>query len=269
MSSLADIPSEVECRQIFYEVTHHGLVTCQCGDEINWSINNGYGWCRTCRCQFYPKARTMFAGSNLPCRQIFALLWCWQHRQSPGSVSVALDLTYPTIRRWYKRFREHLPPDDDMKLSGIVEVDEAYFGKKRHGHQTIVIGAIERYLDPRLNTRCLKLKIIPDTEQKTLEQFIEDSIEPGSLVVTDCHGGYNDLEFLGWSHETWNHSKGHYAGTNHIEQNWSAMKRYLRKLYGNIPTRDLQLILNEWQARHNRPELFSSPKDYLCMVVGD
>jgi transposase-like protein len=96
-----------------------------------------------------------------------------------------------------------------------------------------------------------------------LEKFLEDNVERSSIVITDCHAGYNDIEWLGYAHEAWNHQRGHFAGTNHIEQNWSAMKRYMRKLYGSIPTKDIQLILNEWMARHNRPELFSSPESYL------
>jgi transposase-like protein len=124
-----------------------------------------------------------------------------------------------------------------------------------------VVGAIER------DTKRLKLRIIPDTEQDSLEKFLEDNVERDSLVVTDCHMGYNDIEWLGFCHESWNHSQGHFAGANHIEQNWSAMKRYLRKLYGCIPTRDLQLILNEWMARHNTPELFISPSDYLRATI--
>jgi len=236
MSSLADIPSESECRQILYEATHHGLIACNCGNEIQWPEGRNYGWCNLCRQQFYPKSRTFFSSSNLSCRQIFQLIWCWQNRQSPGSMRNILGIGYPAIRRWYKQLRTHLPYDDHLgKLSGIVEVDESYFGKRRYGHQTIIVGAIERFLDPTTNTRHLKLQIIPDTESETLEAFIETNIERGSLVVTDCHAGYNDLEFLGYSHETWNHSKGHLAGTNHIEQNWSIMKRYMRKLYGNIP----------------------------------
>jgi transposase-like protein len=154
-------------------------------------------------------------------------------------------------------------------LSGIVEVDEAYFGKRQFGHQTIVVGAIERLQDPITGRRRLKLQIIPDTEQDSLEKFLEDNVERDSLVITDCHMGYNDIGWLGYSHESWNHSKGHFAGTNHIEQNWSAMKRYMRKLYGCVPTKDLQLILNEWEARHNYPELFTTPERYLFAVVGD
>ena len=269
MSSLADIPSENKCKQIFYEVTHGGLTTCSCGQSIIWKTNRNYGWCKYCRRKIFPKSRTFFSSSNLSCSQIFQLIWCWQNRQSPGSTKNILGIGYPAVRRWYKALREHLLPNDLTKLCGIVEVDEAYFGKRRYGNQTIVIGAIERIPDPITKTKRLKLQIIPDTESETLEQFIETSIESGSLVVTDCHGGYNDIEWLGYSHETWNHSKGHYAGTNHIEQTWSAMKRYLRKLYGNIPTRNIQLILNEWEARHNQPELFISPQEYLRWVVRD
>jgi hypothetical protein len=179
-------------------------------------------------------------------------------------------LSYPTIRRWYRRFREHLPPDDvNCKLSGIVEVDEAYFGKKRFNNQVIVLGAIERLPNPTTGQRLLKLEIAPNTERESLEPFIGRHIETGSLVVTDCNPSYSEIVLLGFDHEYWNHSKGHYAGTNHIEQNWSAMKRYMRKLYGSIPTKNIQLILSEWMARHNRPELFNSPEGYLRGCVRD
>ena len=146
---------------------------------------------------------------------------------------------------------------DQAMLSGIVEVDEAWFGKRKFGGQTIVMGAIER------DTGRLKLARIPDTEQNSLEGFLEEHVARGSLVVTDAKTGYNGLEFLGFGHESWNHSAGHFAGTNHIEANWSAMKRHLRKLYGCIPTKKLQFVLNEWEARHNRPTLFDSPQIFL------
>lgn len=269
MYSLADILSEVKCKKIIHDITNKCRSTCSCGAKIAWKASTEYGWCKQCRKQIYPKASTWLSGSNLSCRQILQLVWCWQNRQSPGSVISAINLSYPTIERWYKRFRQHLPADDSIKLCGIVEVDESYFGKKRHGGQTIVIGAIERLPHPRTGQRRLKLRIIPDTEQDSLEKFLEDNVERNSLVITDCHSGYNDIEWLGYSHETWNHSRGHFSGTNHIEQNWSAMKRYMRKLYGSVPTKDLGLILNEWQARHNRPELFKAPDVFILSSVGD
>jgi transposase-like protein len=175
---------------------------------------------------------------------------------------MALGLSYPSVRRWYRLFRSQIPPIHQRRqLSGIVEVDEAYFGKRKFGHQVIVIGAIER------DSKYLRLQIIPKAEQRHLETFINRHVKPGSIVVTDANPGYNDLNILGYKHETWNHSQGHFAGTNHIEQNWSAMKRYMRKLYGNVPTRDIQLILTEWEARHNRPEWFESVEGFLRLLV--
>ena len=267
MSSLADIPKEAQCREIIYQASgagraHHSHV-------VIWPKGKDYGWCKTCRVKLRPKASSLLYGSKLSYRQLYQLIWCWQQRQSPGSAKAIASVEYVAVRRWYKRWREYLPPDSTPKLAGIVEVDEAYFGKQRYGHQVIIVGAIERLPSPTTGVRRLKLQIIPDTEPASLELFLQHNVERGSLVVTDCHMGYSDIEWLGYSHETWNHSQGHFAGTNHIEQNWSAMKRYMRKLYGSVPTKELQLILDEWQARHNQPELFSSPENYLRAVVPD
>lgn len=260
MTSLANIPGEARCKQLVYQMLTSKTNCTGCSGRISW--RREYGWCPSCRVKIRPKAQTWFRGSKLRYRHIWLLIWCWQKRQSPGSARLATGLSYTTVARWYRRFRAHLPPDDrTWLLGGVVEVDEAWFGKKRFGGQTIVIGAIERH------TKRLKLQIIPDTDQDSLELFIEQTVARGSLVVTDCAAGYNDIEWLGYGSERWNHSQGNFAGTNHIEGTWSAMKRYLRKLYGCIPTTELQLILNEWMARHNRHSLFASPAAYLAATL--
>lgn len=264
MTSLAfqKLPGEARCKQYIQKLTSGSTHCSNCGGTLCFKRSVTYGWCRICRTKVRPKAATWFRGSKLTYRQVFVLLHCWQTRQSPGATKLATGLSYTTIQRWYWRFRVLIPPDDQKQfLSGIVEVDEAYFGKKRFGGQTIVIGAIER------DTKRLKLQVIPDTEQDSLEGFLEATVQRDSFVVTDCHAGYNDIGFLGMGHESWNHSKGHFAGTNHIESTWSAMKRHLRKLYGCIPTKRLQLILNEWMARHNNLRLFASPQDYLMLTL--
>lgn len=259
MSSLA-LPREAGCKQLVYRLLANQTTCKTCNGKLAWKRE--YGWCSTCRIKIRPKAATWFRSSNLSYRQLFLLLHCWQKRQSPGAARLATGLSYTTVRRWYWRFRSLVPKDkhQDM-LSGVVEVDEAWFGKKRYGGQTIVVGAIER------DTKRLKLQIIPDTEQDSLESFLETNVTRDSLVVTDCGSGYSGIEWLGYTREAWNHSKGHFAGTNHIEATWSAMKRYLRKLYGCIPTKKLQLILNEWMARHNNLRLFASPTEYLKATV--
>ena|GEM_PF-6753586 len=84
---------------------------------------------------------------------------------------VCKDCYRPRVIQPFKggieRFRTHIPPDGGEMLSGIVAVDEAWFGKRRFGGQKIVIGAIET------DTRKLRLQIIPDTEQDSIELFLE------------------------------------------------------------------------------------------------
>ena len=93
-----------------------------------------------------------------------------------------------------------------------------------------------------------------------------------------CHAGlhenycnwwaYDELELLGYAHESWNHSKGRFAGTNQGENIWSVTKRHARKLFGGrILTRQLDSLCLEWMARANQPELFASPIAFLRFTM--
>lgn len=258
MTSLANIPGEARCKQVVHHLLTKQTTCTHCQGSISWKRE--YGWCKTCRIKVRPKAATWFRGSNLSYRQLFLLLWCFQNRQSPNTARLVVGVSYTTVRRWYWRFRANLPTALP-KLSGIVEVDESFFGKQKYGHQTLVAGAIER------DTRKCRLQIIPDRAQDSLELFLTATVARTSLLLTDAHAGYHDLEFYGYTHERCNHSNGHFGPTNQIENFWGVMKRYLKKLYGCIPTQNLELILNEWMARQNSPWLFTSPQNYLKVTL--
>ena len=255
MTSLAEIPGEARSHRYIYKLMF-STDRCSCC-EGKLLFRKSYTWCRACRTKTSAKAVSWLRGSNLSHRKILQLIWCWQAKKSPGFAKDALHLSYPTIARWYGRLRAHLPPDTPDKLSGLVEIDESFFGKKKYGGQTIVVGAIEP------TTRRIKLQIIDNRDQDTLEEFSELNIAKNTQVMTDLHGGYADLHSLGYEHLRFNHSKGEYTHTNQIENLWGVIKRYMRKLYGCIPTKHLQSILDEWTARQNRPSLFCSPQDYL------
>lgn len=267
MSSLAEIPGEARCKQLVHQLLTNQKGCTACGGTIAWKRSREYGWCKHCRVKVRPKAGTWFRGSKLSYRQLLTLLWCWQERQSPRTACLVVGVSYTTTARWYQRFRSLLPNWPDELLSGLVEVDESFFGKARYGHQTMVIGAIER------DSRKLRLQVITDREQDTLELFLTSHVARQSLILTDAWAGYSDLEFYGYAHERCNHSHGHFGPTNTIENMWGVMKRHLKKLYGCIPTKNIQLTLTEWMARQNSPQLFVSPKAYLeftlCSVLVD
>jgi len=54
---------------------------------------------------------------------------------------------------------------------------------------------------------------------------------------------------------------------NRIESVWSALKRQIRRSYGQIRTNKLDEMVIEWEARYNCPELFKNPLTYLKGVL--
>ncbi len=256
MTSLADSPGNVWCHRYFYQIVYSSKECSVCQGKLNFKAN--YAWCKACRVKTSAKAVTWLRSSKLSYKQIYQLVWCWQRRKDPGFVKDALGLSYTTIKRWYSRFRCSLPPDKQNKpLTDLVEADESFFGKQKYGGQKIVLGAIEP------SSRRIKLQVVDDRSQSTIESFFELHVASQTAVMTDLHYGYEGLSDIGYDHYSFNHSKGEYSNTNQIENFWGVIKRYMRKLYGCIPTQNLESILSEWVIRQNQPHLFIKPENYL------
>jgi len=259
MNSIASLPGNWQCHKQLFKIVW-GVDHCpDCGGKLLFRPN--YEWCKQCRLKTSVKGETWLRYSNLPYRKLWLLIWCWQQKQTIGSTRQLCGVSYPTIRKWFKRFRTVLPKDRTV-LSGLVEADESAFGKQKFGNQIWVVGAIER------DTRQIKLRIIPSRDRDSLEQFILDNVEPGSHINTDAWGAYNELSLLGYTHDWCNHSIGHFGETNLIENLWSVIKRHLRSMYNSkLTLTDLPLILNEWQIRQNKPKLMYNVSNYLNATV--
>lgn len=264
MSKLPDISSNLKCWRKLNKLVFGDSVSCpQCTASLHQNYQSRYLWCSACRRKYRPTAHkgSWLYGMKLSPRQLFMLLWAWQNRKSPDTACLLAGVSYTSVRRWYSHFRCNLPEPDTV-LEGIVQVDESFFGKqKSQQSQVIVVGAIEP------TERKIVLRATNSRTKEVLEQFVDDAIAPGSLVVSDKWYGYQDLPFLGYGHESHNHSIGQFGATNQIEGLWSCIKRYLRKLYGCVPTRHIGLILKEWTARQNQPSWFTSPENYLRVAL--
>lgn len=254
MNSLTNLPSERQCHKQIFNAVYSSTGCPSCTGRLLFRA--AYAWCRVCRKKHSVKSVCWLRGSNLSFRQLWLLIWCWQQQKSTGTTVDVAGCSYPTVRRWLRRFRQHLP-ESTLELSGIVEVDESFFGKQKFGAQTIVVGAIER------DTRRVRLQIVPDRAQDTLEPFLTRCVSRTAHLTTDAHSGYNDLEFYCYSHERCNHSHGHFGPTNMIENFWGVIKRSLRRLYGKLTLPDLPNILKEREQRQNQPELFYNVASYL------
>lgn len=227
-----------------------------------------YLWCRLCRKKLRVTAwrGSWLYGMKLAPRQLFELLWCWQNRKSLEATMLFVRVSYPTVSRWFSRFRENLPEDTPL-LEGLIQADESYFAKLKSKQDTLIVtGAIEQ------DTGRMVLQITGEfydgRSRDALESFVQDYIKPGSLVVTDKWYGYDELPLLGYCHKSHNHSKGDFANTNKAQLIWSVAKRHMRKLYGQrILTHQLKELCKEWMARANHPNLFKDPLTYLRFTL--
>ena len=263
MNKLPNFASNKKCWQALNELVFGPRLCCpNCQTGLYENYLARYLWCKQCRRKYRPTAQagSWLRGTKLQPRQLFVLLWCWQNRKSPDTARLLARTSYPSVQRWYGCFRRQLPSSQTLLLTTAVAADESFFGRQRSTQdQILVAGAIS-------STNQLRLRTITQRDTKTLCTFIQDTVTAGAIVVTDEWRSYHALKYLGYTHTTCNHAHGDYAGSNQIERVWSALKRYLRKLYGCIPTRNLDLILKEWEARHNLPHLFTNPETYLTCL---
>lgn len=92
------------------------------------------------------------------------------------------------------------------KLCGLIEVDEAYLGGKKHGKrgrgaegENLVLTAAE--CDGKGIGR-IGLSHIPDVSGITLCNTIGGMAKSGAMVITDGWTGYAGLEQVGYGHQT-------------------------------------------------------------------
>ena len=73
---------------------------------------------------------------------------------------------------------------------------------------------------------------VPDRTADTLAAIIREWVEPSTTAISDCWGAYRDLDSLGYTHRTVNHSL-YFADldtgdhTNTIESTWHRFKVFL------------------------------------------
>ena len=109
--------------------------------------------------------------------------------------------------------------------------------------------------------------VVKGTDRDTLQGFIGERVELGSIVYTDDHKGYIGMAF---AHVAVNHSHGQYvqgeAHTNGIESFWSMLKRAYMGTFHHLSHKHLQRYVSEFCGRHNLRE--HDTLDQMLAMVG-
>ena len=210
-------------------------------------------------------AGTIFHRTRTPLPTWFTAAWLMTGQKQGVSalgLQQALGLgSYQTAWAMLHRFRLAMVRPARERLSGWVEVDEAYVGGLEgavHGRETatkaIVAIAVE-IKSPKGFGR-IRLQSVPDVTQDSLIPFIAAVVEPGSTVHTDGWQAYWTVPEHGYTHERSvmrkQNDPAHVVmpGVHRIA---SLLQRWLLGTHqGAVSLVHLDAYLNEFTFRFNR-----------------
>lgn len=275
-----DFKTDVQCLEFIFDALHSR--DCSCGGEYRLIFRkNKKGeskptrqyQCSKCRYQIAPTAGTIFHKSDTPLTSWFHALFIFSNAKSGISAKEMerqLNVTYKTAWRILNLIRKSLSQDDE-KLKGTIEMDEATFGGKGKAgrdnkglsevmaKKSTIIGAVER-------KGRIKAEVSISRGARVLGAFIDKNIsQEDTRLMTDDYSGYMNVA-KGYNHQTVNHSKKEWARgdvhTNTIESFWSHIKRSIRGTHKVVSKKHLQSYLDGfvflYDNRHNDNERFSS-----------
>lgn len=216
--------------------------------------------CQNCGMQVSPTANTIFHKSATPLSLWFHATFLMASTRcgiSAKQVERELGVTYKTAWRMCHLIRKQLDEGNHPLGggSGIVEVDESYFGGKKAGKRgrgaagkTAVFGTVER--QGQINAIA-----VPDTTQSTVLPILQDSVARGTTIHSDEFNIYNPVARMGFLHERVNHGSKEYARgnvhTNTIEGFWSLVKRGISGVNHSVSPKYLQNYVAEYSFRYN------------------
>jgi len=209
-------------------------------------------------------AGTIFQDTRTSLRLWFQAMW-WVTTQKNGASALGLQRIlglkrYETAWTMLHKLRHAMVRPGRDLLTGRVEVDECYVGGLEEGlpgrlnldKALIVVAAQED--GPGIGR--IRMRHIVDASAASLMPFVQDSVEPGSVIHTDGWLGYLPVESKGYQHEV-TFLKGKKKTPSELMPRVhlaiSLLKRGLMGTHqGAVSHKHLDYYLDEFTFRFNR-----------------
>ncbi len=240
----------------------------RCGNSDAWLSDRRLYICTRCQKQTSVVAGTVFERSRVPLLDWFRAVWLMTSQKngvSAKSLQGELDLsTYKAAWTLQHKLRAAMLRPDMDKLSGEIEIDETFLGGPRPGRRgrgaagkQIVVIAVEKPTGHvQYGFGRARMRVIPDCRRVTLEDFITDVCEPGSIISTDGLSSYQHLPELGYEHIVTAISSTDdpaHVSMPAVHRVASLLKRWLLGTHqGGVAVQHLDSYLDEFVFRFNR-----------------
>ena len=209
-------------------------------------------------------AGTIFQDTRTPLPLWFRAMWVVASQKTGTSARTlqrVLGLgSYQTAWAWLHKLRRAMVRPGRERLAGRVEVDETFVGALEDGvrgrgavKKTLIVVAAEH--KHRAIGR-IRLRRVPDASADRLQAFIDEVVEPGSVVHTDGWVGYDRLKAHGYRHRITivsDHADAAHELLPHVHLVVSLLKRWLLGTHqGAVSPAHLDYYLDEFTFRFNR-----------------
>lgn len=236
----------------------------RCAGRSAWTTKRNLLICSSCRHQVSLTAGTIFQDTRRPLTLWFRAMW-WVTTQKNGASALGLQRilglgSYVTAWTWLHKLRRAMVRPGRDRLRGWVEVDEMYVGGLEEGvrgrqTETKALVAVACEQDgPGIGR--IRLRRIADASGACLHAFVEEAIEPGSVLHTDGWEGYGGVETKGYRHKV-TVLRGRQASAAQlmprVHRVASLLKRWLLGTHqGAVSLEHLDYYLDEFTFRFNR-----------------
>lgn len=277
---LKELDSEEKARSWIWLAKFDGkeFFCTKCGSE-NFYQHRKNPEIRECKnCHFYIRLRTktIFHNSKAP-----LLIWlkavCLMTQGKRGISALELQSelemkSYGTTWNMLHKIRDVLRQrDDEYKLTDIIELDGAVFGKRHTGNQTDVLMAVESkvWIDQkgrRKSKAGFAKGMVASETKKEAQKFVDKGIEKNSTLHTDRGAGIIYLENLEIEHRA-------VSGNKELLDSWlpwihkfiSNAKSWIAGTHHGVEAKYLAPYLSEYTFRFNRRH---DPDSMFFMALG-
>lgn len=233
--------------------------------------------CSNCRRQTSATAGTIFQDTRKPLKSWFRAMWYVTSQKNGASalgLQRVLDLkSYETAWTWLHKLRRAMIRPDRDRLSGWVEVDETMIGGEeervsgRHTLKKTWVVIAAQADGP--GTGRIRMRVVKDCAAASLHPFVQDCIEPGSVIHTDGWQSYSGLEEKGYRREIakLDTQKDASKLMPRVHRVASLLKRWLLGTHqGSVAYYYLPYYLDEFTFRFNRRKSKSRGKLFFRLM---
>lgn len=260
--------TEEQCRAVLFALRwRDGFVCPACGGARHSVVKTrGLYQCSACRVQTSLIAGTIFASTKLQLRVWFrAIYHLTQTKQGISSIELGRRLGVTQTTAWkikHKLGQVMLERDDAKRLTGRVEMDDAYIGGERSGGKrgrgapgkTPFIAAVET--TPEGKPVRLKLRRLAGFRSDSIAAFAKRGLEPTCAVVSDGLACFAAVTDAGCAHQVLKTGSGPRAAKTPafkwVNTALGNIKAAITGTYRSINSKHVPRYLAEFEYRFNR-----------------